>query len=212
VKALEDEIGTAANWSVTAYGVCTELLITDVVRVSAASAVNSNPTGAAAGTCPPGNRTLLGSEFGIVAGDGEVNMYDLIPDLAGDGQVAVRAHEDGTGFGGSWSVTAYAVCGVVNGDMEVEQVAGAQTSVNKSVTAYCAEDYTLLSGGVDKFSTVEGAGANFGFANNRLVIDEVRPSGSLFTTPRNVTINVLEASPSAEIWWPVPYAVCLNPT
>ena len=82
VKALEDETGTAANWSVTAYGICTRLPITSVVRVSASSAVNSNSARAATATCPSGTRTLLGSGFDIVSGNGEVNMNDLIPDLA----------------------------------------------------------------------------------------------------------------------------------
>jgi hypothetical protein len=211
VKALEDETGTAANWSVTAYGVCTSLPITSVVRVSATSAANSNPTRAAIATCPHGTHTLLGSGFDIVTGNGEVNMHDLIPDLSGDGQVTVRAHEDSTGFGGTWSLTAYAVCGVVDGDVQLAQGNAAMNSTDKAATAHCADGYTALSGGVDLFSTVEGAGANLGFANNRLVIDQVRPNGSLFTTPREVTVSVREASPSAEIWWPVTYAVCLDP-
>ena len=62
-------------------------------------------------------------------------------------------------------------------------------------------------------STLDGAGADPGPGpiNNRLVIDQVRPSGSLFNTPRYMTINVLEASPSPEIWWPIAYAVCFDP-
>ena len=211
VKALEDEVGTAANWSITAYGICTQLPITDVVRVSATSAVNSNATRAAVASCPPSNRTLLGSGFDISSGNGQVNVHDLIPSLAGDGQLSARAHEDSTGLAGNWSLTAYAICGVVNGDMEIEDVAGGQTSVDKSATAHCADGYTLLSGGVDMLSTLDGAGAQFGHTNNRLVIDELRPTGSLFTTPRDVTITVLEASPSPEIWWPIVFAVCFDP-
>src|SRR5262245_520637 len=145
VKALEDEIGTAASWSVTAYAVCTQLAITDVVRVSATSAVNSNSTRAAIATCPSGSRTLLGSGFDVVSGGGEANLNDLIPDLAGDGRVTVRAHEDSTGLAGNWSLTAYAICGVVDGDLERRHVDGAQNSSNKSATASCADGYTLLS-------------------------------------------------------------------
>jgi len=211
VKAVEDETGTAANWSVTAYGVCTRLAVTNLVRVSAASAVNSNSARAAVATCPSGSRTLLGSGFDIVSGSGEANISDLIPDLGGDGTVTVRAHEDSTGLGSNWWLTAYAICGVVEGDMGITRSEGGMGSANQSVVVHCPEGYTLFSGGVDLFSTDEGAGGTFDHPNDRLVIDQVRPSGSLFNTPRYVTISVLEASASPEIWWPEAFAVCFDP-
>jgi hypothetical protein len=67
--------------------------------VSATSAVSSVNARAAFVSCPHGNRTLLGSGFDINSGNGEVNVSDLIPDLSGDGEVTVRAHEDSNGFG-----------------------------------------------------------------------------------------------------------------
>lgn len=214
VKAFEDETGTAANWSITAYGICTSLPITDLVRVSATSAVSSNNARAAVASCPPGNRTLLGSGFDIGAGNGEVNVSDLIPDLtglSGEPEVVVRAHEDSNGLDSNWSVTAFAICGVVNGDLDIHESPHGPVSANQSYTVSCPEGDRLLSGGVDIRSTEDGAGAVFDQPNERLVIDEIHPNGSLFSTPDELTVTVLEASPSNEFWHQYIYVVCYDP-
>jgi hypothetical protein len=123
----------------------------------------------------------------------------------------VRAHEDPSGYVGNWSVTAYAICGVVEGELILRSHAGPQNSTNKGVTLDCHDGFQLFGMGVDMLSTVEGAGAGFGHTNDRLVIDEITPSGDLFSAPREVTIWVLEESPSPEIWWQDVYGICFDP-
>jgi hypothetical protein len=80
-------------------------------------------------------------------------------------------------------VTAYAICRVINGDLDVKHVPAAMDSSSKSYTVACGPGYKLLSGGVDVISTEEGAGANFDHPNERLVIDEIVPMGRASSHP-----------------------------
>ena len=206
VWALEDQTGTAASWSVTAYAVCTALPIQSVVRVSSTSSVSSTPKGATA-SCPAGARSLLGSGFNINDGNGQVNVQDVVPDLDGDGTVVVRAHEDPTGYAGSWSVTAYAICGVVDGALEIRTDEGPFNSSEKSEDISCRDGFTLLSAGVDLSST----GLGIDPLNYHLIIDEIHIGGSAVTKPTDATIWVLEESATPEIWWMDAIAVCFDP-
>ena len=105
-NALEDETGTAANWTVTALATCA-YPPPGLERVTATSPLNSTNKSVTA-TCPSGKRVLgVGADLNTFVG--QVLLDDLRPD-SGLTNVTVNALEDETGNSTNWSATAYAVC------------------------------------------------------------------------------------------------------
>jgi hypothetical protein len=105
VNAFEDGTGTTYAWSITAYAICAavpglELRGTTTDAGSPASDVLDSE-------CNPGT-TLVGMGGEINGGGGQVVIDALYRHRPGASGFA--AFEDDTGFSGSWSLTAYAIC------------------------------------------------------------------------------------------------------
>lgn len=113
VNALEDETGTAQNWTVTAYAICSSP-VRGLQRVVATSASDSDQAKPATVICPAG-KTLLSAGGTINSPNGQILLDSIVPYDASfpfeDRDAAtIWALEDGDGNASDWSVTAYGVC------------------------------------------------------------------------------------------------------
>jgi hypothetical protein len=107
VNAYEDETGTSQSWSLTARAICADPL-PGLERVSASSALDSEPTKAATAFCPAG-KNVLSAAFDLNTFNGQVLLWSVGPDdhLT---QATAAGREDATGNPANWSVTAYGIC------------------------------------------------------------------------------------------------------
>ena len=103
---IEDEDGTAANWTVTAFAVCATPP-PGLEVVTAHSEVDSDPASVTA-TCPSG-KNLLGTGAFIGNAFGQAVLDDVRPNAALT-SVTVTAHEDRDGYAGDWFVVGHAIC------------------------------------------------------------------------------------------------------
>ncbi|MEU5884150.1 hypothetical protein [Spirillospora sp. NPDC047279] len=96
---------TAAQPAVTAPA----RAVPNLQMVAGTTAGDSATAKTVTAACPAGT-SVLGGGGEIIGGAGEVVFTGLRPTPALNGYQA-GAHEDDTGYGGSWSLRAYAVCG-----------------------------------------------------------------------------------------------------
>lgn len=114
VGAYEDEDGTAANWSVTAFAVCAN-------RPSGYTITSATSTSAVrfetelSATCPAGRRALGGGAE-VTGGLGEVSIDDVFPS---DTASHSKGFADPTGNPRAWSLRAYAICAFDPGGLQV---------------------------------------------------------------------------------------------
>ena len=103
-NAVEDETGTAANWSITAYAICANI-VTGLQRVAVTGGVDSASNRIATAPCPTGKSAI--GMGGTINGQGVLDALFPDPSLS---NASISAFEDATGNPGNWSVTAYAIC------------------------------------------------------------------------------------------------------
>ena len=83
-------------------------------RTTKTSLSNSNTSKTVTVTCRAGKR-VLGGGGTVIGGRGQVVLERLEPvQTATNDRFVVGAREDGTGFSGSWRLTAYALCADTN--------------------------------------------------------------------------------------------------
>ena len=83
-------------------------------RTTKTSVSNSNTSKTVTVTCRAGKR-VLGGGGTVIGGRGQVVLERLEPvQTATNDRFVVGAREDGTGFSGSWRLTAYALCADTN--------------------------------------------------------------------------------------------------
>jgi len=134
VTAGFDEVGTSGSWNLLVYAYCSNVA-PGWQLISKTTASTSNPFNQAVQDCP-GGKSVTGSGGQINGGAGQV---ELVTQGLGVSRMSAGGLEDITGFSGSWSVTAYAVCVTANPlDVRVVQsVTASDTTVTKSATATC---------------------------------------------------------------------------
>ena len=192
-NAVEDETGTAANWTVTALATCA-YPPPGLERVTATSPLNSTNKSVTA-TCPSGKRVLgVGADLNTFVG--QVLLDDLRPD-SGLTNVTVNALEDQTGNSTNWSATAYAVCAnPVQGLVRVSNTGSLDSTGNRVVTAPCPAGKQLT-----------GAGGDINTLNGQIVLDAVfsnpGATGAGFAAFEDDTGN-----PSP--WSLTSYGICAN--
>lgn len=213
-RAFESQGGTNANWTLTAYAICTNLPFQFHRRYYSESAPFSSSSSVTETVSCYGSMSLLGSGFDIVGGGGQVKLYKLSPDLATN-TVTVRASEDEDGYGGNWTLRAYAVCGYLEGAVyELKSGFSGTNKDSKDATVSCDPGSTLLSSGLTLWSQSEW---NNDGPDDRLTVDEIRPSGSTTTTPKSATVWVLVDPDWDGPWWEDwfwefhAHAVCVDP-
>jgi hypothetical protein len=193
VQGLADQDGTPSTWFLTSYAICANP-IAGLVRISATSTLDSANKRVTA-PCPAGKR-VVGAGGDINAGNGQVLMDDLHPNSSLTG-VTVQGVEDGDGFTGIWSLTAYAICAdPVAGLERVSTTSPLDSAPGKSVSANCPAGKQVV-----------GAGGDVNAGNGQVVIPAITPNLALtrvttpavedqdgFTGPWSVTAHAVCAS------------------
>lgn len=202
VRAIEQPGGTTAEWSVTAYAVCTSLNLTGLKREIGTSAFTSASPKSATVNCPPG-KTLLGTAAMIVPfGVQGVVIDDIVPH-PGLNAVTVWAFEGQGGTPADWSVRAFAICDSVPSALvsRIEALSSYGSSTARSAQAQCPRDWTLV-----------GTGAAIDNGGGQVMIDDITPNGSVATTPTAVAVQALEDQDGTLAAWRVrAYAICFAP-
>ncbi|HYN97726.1 MAG TPA: hypothetical protein VES42_28130 [Pilimelia sp.] len=106
IEGVEDGDGYAGTWSVRAQAICATPPA-GLVRVHATSVSSSSATKTVVASCPAGTR-VHGVGGRIANGSGQVVLDDMLASSASN--VTATGMEDGNGYAGTWSVTAFAVC------------------------------------------------------------------------------------------------------
>jgi hypothetical protein len=191
VFALEDDDGTPANWSVTAYAICANPVAGGERRV-ATSPTGSSDFTAAAAPCPTGKQvTGLGGE--VAGGGGDVLLHALVLDT-GLTLAQTVAFEDEDGTTANWFVRTFAICAAV-----AERVVGPSVndSIDKGALASCPAGKQVTGTGGD----VTGGGG-------QVVLDGIVPNAGL----TDVTVFGLEDQNGfAGSWSLRSYAICAPP-
>ena len=160
---------------------------------------NSAPVHEATVECPE-DQALLGLGGKTNGGGGQV-VLDALAARTGD-EATVRGHEDQTGFGGDWSVTAYAICADEGGER--------RTTFNEPLNSLTPKIATTANGGPctnERRLTGVGAEVPVG-ATGQVVIDQIVPSADL----ESATVRAQEDDDGfAGNWSLRPFALCAPP-
>ena len=191
--ALEDEDGFAGSWAVRAHAICATPP-PGLEYVSNVSASDSEGKSVIT-TCPAGKRVIgAGGEH---TGGTQVVLNDVSPN-PGLTSVTAKANEDDTGFGGTWTVRAAAVCANTPPGLELVSITtDPDSDFSASVPVNCPSGKNLL-----------GTGARIFRAFGQVGLDDVRPNANL----TNNTVTAFEdQNGTAEDWTITAYGICANP-
>jgi hypothetical protein len=145
--------------------------------------------------CPAGKQ-VLGAGGDLTGGASQVMMDDITPNAALT-QVTVFGAEDGSGFAGNWTVTAFAICATPVPGLQRVAATSPTNSSNKGVTASCPVGKRVLGAGGD---ITGGAG--------QVLMHEIRPNSAL----TSVTVHAFEDENGTTANWTLrAYAICANP-
>jgi len=148
VRGHEDQDGTSANWSVTAFAICADeggerrtTFNEEQNSLSPKFATTAN-----GGPCTNERRlTGVGGEIPIGA-TGQVVLDALIP--SADLETAsVLAREDQDGFSGNWTLRPFALCADPLPGQELVTATSASSSRNKHATAACPAGKRVIGTG-----------------------------------------------------------------
>jgi len=174
-----------------------------IEKITQATFPASLPTQSVTTSCPPGKQ-LLGAGAEINGGGGEV-VLDAIRPSGGPAEaptsVAVTASEEDS-YPLDWSITVHAVCAhPVPGLVRVAASSPFGGSPDfRGATATCPSQKTLL-----------GTGFEIGAAPGQIVLDDLRPNGSLTVAPTEVFAGAYEADPDYVPFWSITaYAICAD--
>jgi hypothetical protein len=193
VGAREDGTGYSQTWRLTAYALCADPLPAYAILPSTSGSASSNSPQSTISFCIGQPEVGFGGR--INGGAGQVHLTNLVSDSNGDVDfTAIAALEDANGFGGAWTVTAYAVCANTPANLTRASVTTPASSANKSATARCPAGSRVHSAG-GQLSTPAGSGS----AGRRLVIDNVAIDPEL----RSVTVRAVEDETGTTANWSV---------
>lgn len=206
-EAAETSPGTTGSWTVQAYAICADAnsvpgwemerrftTFASATRPEVTSGCDASDTGKRAlGT---GARARL-----VNAGDsGEVVLQVARTDIQG-GLTRAQAHEDPSGYGGTWRLEAFTICAdrpaghAVAGERSVAE--GSESS--KLARAVCPTGTRLLSTG----------GAITNEAPGHVSLQQLYPYGSL----RTMDALAVENTPYSGSWdFIVAYGICAQAT
>ena len=160
---------------------------------------NSASVHTATAECPAG-QALLGLGGKSEGGGGQV-VLDALAAPTGD-TVTVRGHEDQSGFGGDWSVKAFAICADEGGER--------RTTFNEPLNSLTPKVASTEPGGpCTNERRLTGVGAEIPIgATGQVVLDSVIPSADLETA----SVRAQEDQDGfAGNWSLRPYALCADP-
>ncbi len=143
-SAREDETGTPASWTVTAYAICADRVAGLRLNFNTYE-VNSDSPKLAAGLCGI-NEQPLGGGFDINSPGGEVGLTRLGSTDAFN--IAVNASEDDTGTTDDWSLTGYAICAHAVKRVAVAGPVGDQSPKQETLGCRSTMDMTGVGGAI----------------------------------------------------------------
>lgn len=191
-QADEDADGTAADWSLTSFAICTSGPWRE--SVNQFSPYNSSTEKLVTTRCPAGTVT---TSAGASASDGgNLILDDAVPsaDLT---SVTVDVFESQTGRADDWSAAASARCGSpLPGLQRVAATSPTDSATNKSVTATCPTGKKVV-----------GTGHEIANGKGQVLLDDVVPSPDL-TSVRAEAFE--DQDGTANNWSITAYAVCAS--
>lgn len=166
VTATEDGLGYAGSWNVFAYAVCGTASNLSVQRATVSA--SGGPRLSVGTLCPAGTAALgMGAE--IAGGSGHAVLNTVLATTATPGAVAA-AFADEHGFAGTWSLTAYAVCGQALPGLSyrfADSAGGNSTGSDKTAIATCPSGTRAYA-----------AGGYISFTTGELHFDRMVPTGT----------------------------------
>jgi hypothetical protein len=148
VRGHEDQDGTTANWSVTAFAICAD--DGGERRTTFNEPLNSlSPkfaTTANGGPCT-GERRLTGAGGEIPIGATGQTILDAVVPSADLETVSVRAQEDHDGFAGNWTLRPFALCADPLPGQQLVTTTSESNSRNKHATAACPAGKRVIGTG-----------------------------------------------------------------
>jgi hypothetical protein len=167
--------------------------VTHLQRYHAESPSNSLDKAVPA-SCPAGKQ-VLGGGAELIGGESQVALNDVRPNGPLTSVTAV-AHEDQTGYAGSWSLRAYALCATPPPGLKRIPATSPTNSTNKTVTVTCPAGKRLL-----------GAGADISGGGREVVVQDIRVDSLTSVTAQGVE----DQDGTASDWLVSAYAICSNP-
>jgi hypothetical protein len=190
VTGREDETGVAGNWSVTADAVCAPKPA-GLTVVTGSTPAKSGKADWLMMSCPAGKQVVGVGGAVVGASRSDVILEELIPETT---TVKVGGVEDGTGFAGTWSVHAVAICAnPLPGRQRVLNDSPWNSATAKSVSVTCPAG-----------KRVHGLGAEILGGDGEVRLTAVRP-----VSATTVTAAAGEDEDGHGSTWTVrAYAVC----
>jgi hypothetical protein len=188
-----DETGVASPFAVTTHGLCATAIAGRQLIV-AEGASNSTASKTSVAACPEGLRVL--GAGASVSEPHQVTIDGMRPDptLA---FVTASAREDRTGFSGTWSVTAYAICAPPPAGLQLVQRAGPLGS----------NEVADVSAGCPAGRHVIGTGAEIVNGSGRVGFDDVLAN---FELTRTTVLATEDEAGFDGDWRPVAYSICMD--
>jgi hypothetical protein len=203
VLGNEDETGTTASWSVTAYAICANTAL----RTEADAVPGGAPgSGVATASCPSGMQ-VTGAGHEMTGSTGEVAIHELTPDPSPPTNVTATAYQDDNGFDGASTMTAYAICATPLPGLTLVPASTISDSNDKSVVAVCPSGKSVVGVGgrvTGGFRLESDPFAAYG----EVLMDGLVPNPALTF----VTVRASEDENGfAQDWSLTAYAICANP-
>ncbi|HUQ58858.1 hypothetical protein [Lentzea sp.] len=138
--AYEDADGTAKNWGITVFAVCSTPPAGYEIKTGRSVNTGSEFEKPAVATCSPG-KVVIGGGFQVSGALGDVVVDELLPSST---QVFTKAFEGKAGTASNWFVDAYAVCAFQPAGWQIVNKVGPITSSGKITTLKCPAGTKVL--------------------------------------------------------------------
>lgn len=196
VSAAETQTGTSSTWRVEAYAMCADP--PPGIRLEMEpSTYSSSTTKLVTPGCDDGEK-VLGTGGWVNAPGGQAALQVMRSSTTGD-FAYVQAHEDPTGYTGSWSVFGWAICADEPAGYEIIHGHSPEDDSEsiKSAAAQCDSDKQVHAGG----------GAVSFAAPGNAVIRSIIPDS--YGIGRQVDAAAMETTPTSADWdFFVTQAIC----
>jgi hypothetical protein len=196
VAATEVEGGTPLNWTLEAIAMCAAPPPGLAYVVTPPVAVGPEGTSVTASAVCPGRGVVIGLGGQINGGSGEVGFQVVrpTPNLT---MVTTTAYEDWNGYDETWSLTAFAVCADLAGEVSLITTVGIyDASSPKSGAAKCVGLNAYGTG----FFIADGAG--------HVLVRAVSVGNLLGVSPHTGAAAGRHPTAPIDQWGVVVYAIC----
>ena len=194
VTALEDETEPDGQWAVTAFALCAAPLPGQTIVISR-SPTDSGHSEREIADCPAGRRAI-GSGVRVNGGAGQVHVTEMTLGGFANGRTSsfVTAQENHDGFGGDWSLDAFAVCATIAPERQVylsSFAPGPGSADLKVANVTCPAGMTVTGGGAEINEPSSG----------RVVMERIQPEFLIGGFPGDEYTAVAREEISNDDFW-----------